>query len=115
MTLPALLANHARSARRERLPTSAWIHLLFELLSTSSRFKKPRAQTSCGAVSRLVWRRQRLLTADGLRTEKEVEMALLWALVLLLVIFAIVGGAAFSYWLFLLLVVAVILALAGAF
>jgi hypothetical protein len=42
-------------------------------------------------------------------------MALLWVLVALLVIFAIVGGAAFSYWLFLLLVVAVILALAGAF
>ena len=42
-------------------------------------------------------------------------MAVLWALVLLLVIFAIVGGAAFSNWLFLILVVAVILALAGAF
>jgi hypothetical protein len=49
------------------------------------------------------------------RREGEVDMALLWALVLLLVIFAIVGGAAFSYWLFLLLVVALILALAGAF
>jgi hypothetical protein len=42
-------------------------------------------------------------------------MALLWALVLLLVIFAIVGGAAFSSWLFLILVVALILALAGMF
>ena len=42
-------------------------------------------------------------------------MALLWALVLLVVIFAIVGGAAFNSWLFLILVVAVILALAGAF
>jgi hypothetical protein len=33
----------------------------------------------------------------------------------LLVVFAIVGGAAFSSWLFLILVIAVILALAGAF
>jgi hypothetical protein len=42
-------------------------------------------------------------------------MALLWALVLLLVLFAIIGGAAFNHWLFLLVVIAVILALAGAF
>jgi hypothetical protein len=42
-------------------------------------------------------------------------MAVLWALVLLLIIFALVGGAAFNSWLFLILVVAVILALAGAF
>jgi hypothetical protein len=44
-----------------------------------------------------------------------VHVALLWALVLLLVIFAIVGGAAFNHWLFLIVVIAVILALAGAF
>jgi hypothetical protein len=42
-------------------------------------------------------------------------MALLWALVLLMVLFAIIGGAAFNHWLFLLVVIAVILALAGAF
>jgi hypothetical protein len=42
-------------------------------------------------------------------------MALLWALVVLLVIFAVVGGAAVNSWLFLILVIAVILALAGAF
>ena len=42
-------------------------------------------------------------------------MALLWALALLLIIFAIVGGAAFNSWLFLIIVIAVILALAGAF
>jgi len=42
-------------------------------------------------------------------------MGVLWALVLLLVIFAIVGGAAFNSWLFLIIVIAVILALAGAF
>jgi hypothetical protein len=42
-------------------------------------------------------------------------MALLWALVLLLVIFAIVGGAAFNSWLFLIIVIALVLALAGAF
>jgi hypothetical protein len=42
-------------------------------------------------------------------------MAVLWALVLLLIIFALVGGAAFNSWLFLILVVALILALTGAF
>ena len=42
-------------------------------------------------------------------------MALLWALVVLLIIFAIVGGAAFNHWLFLIIVIALILALAGAF
>jgi hypothetical protein len=42
-------------------------------------------------------------------------MALLWALVLLLILFAIVGGAAFNSWLFLILVIALILALAGAY
>jgi hypothetical protein len=41
-------------------------------------------------------------------------MPLLWLLVLLLVIFAIVGGAAFSSWLWLILVIALVLALAGA-
>jgi hypothetical protein len=44
-----------------------------------------------------------------------VIMGLLWALVVLLIIFALVGGAAFNGWLFLILVIAVILALAGAF
>ena len=42
-------------------------------------------------------------------------VAVLWALVILLILFAIVGGAAFSSWLFLILVIAVILALVGAF
>ena len=42
-------------------------------------------------------------------------MAVLWALVVLLIIFAIVGGAAVNSWLFLILVIALILALAGAF
>jgi hypothetical protein len=42
-------------------------------------------------------------------------MALLWALVLLLIIFAIVGGVAVNNWLFVILVIAVILAVAGAF
>jgi hypothetical protein len=41
-------------------------------------------------------------------------MPLLWVLVVLLIIFAIVGGAAFSSWLWLILIIAVILALAGA-
>jgi hypothetical protein len=42
-------------------------------------------------------------------------MALLWALVALLIIFAVVGGLAVNNWLFLIIVIAVILALAGAF
>jgi hypothetical protein len=42
-------------------------------------------------------------------------MALLWALVVLLIIFAVVGGLAVNNWLFLIIVIAVILALTGAF
>jgi hypothetical protein len=42
-------------------------------------------------------------------------MAVLWLLVLLLIIFALVGGIAVNGWLFVILVVALILALAGAF
>ena len=42
-------------------------------------------------------------------------MALLWVLVLLLLIFAIFGGIAISHWLFVILVVVLILALAGFF
>jgi hypothetical protein len=38
-------------------------------------------------------------------------MALLWLLVLLLIIFALVGGVAVSNWLFVILVIAVVLAL----
>jgi hypothetical protein len=40
-------------------------------------------------------------------------MPLLWLLVLLLIIFALVGGATVSNWLFVLIVIAVILALVG--
>jgi hypothetical protein len=40
-------------------------------------------------------------------------MALLWVLVVLLVLFAIVGGIGISNWLFVILVIAVILALVG--
>jgi hypothetical protein len=42
-------------------------------------------------------------------------MALLWLLVALLIIFAIVGGAAVSNWLFLILVIALVLIVIGAF
>jgi hypothetical protein len=41
-------------------------------------------------------------------------MPLLWLLVVLLFIFAIVGGAAFNSWLWLILVIAIVLVLAGA-
>lgn len=40
-------------------------------------------------------------------------MALLWLLVLLLIVFALVGGVAISGWLFVILIVALILLLVG--
>ena len=40
-------------------------------------------------------------------------MGLLWVLVLLLIIFALVGGVAVSNWLFVILIVALILLLVG--
>jgi hypothetical protein len=40
-------------------------------------------------------------------------MALLWLLVLLLIIFALVGGVAVNNWLFVILVIAIVLALVG--
>jgi hypothetical protein len=42
-------------------------------------------------------------------------MAVLWLLVVLLIIFAIIGGVAINNWLWLILIVALILLLAGAF
>jgi hypothetical protein len=42
-------------------------------------------------------------------------MAVLWLLVLLLIIFALVGGFAVSNWLFVILLIALVLALAGYF
>jgi hypothetical protein len=42
-------------------------------------------------------------------------MPLLWLLVVLLIIFAIVGGVAVNSWLWVILIIALILALAGAF
>ncbi len=42
-------------------------------------------------------------------------MPLLWLLVLLLIIFALVGGVTVSSWLFVILVIAIILALVGYF
>jgi hypothetical protein len=41
-------------------------------------------------------------------------MGLLWVLVLLLIIFALVGGIAVNNWLFLILIIALILLLVGA-
>jgi hypothetical protein len=42
-------------------------------------------------------------------------MAVLWFLVVLLLIFAIVGGVAVNNWLFLILLIALVLVLVGAF
>jgi hypothetical protein len=46
-------------------------------------------------------------------TGYEAPMGLLWVLVLLLIIFALVGGFAVSNWLFVILIVALILLLVG--
>jgi hypothetical protein len=46
-------------------------------------------------------------------TGNEAAMALLWLIVLLLIIFALVGGVAVSGWLFVILIVALILLLVG--
>ncbi len=50
---------------------------------------------------------------DGRETGYEGVMGLLWVLVLLLVIFALVGGVAVNNWLRLILVIALVLALVG--
>ena len=42
-------------------------------------------------------------------------MTVLWLLVLLLIIFALVGGVAVNSWLFVILLIALVLALVGAF
>jgi len=46
-------------------------------------------------------------------TGYDADMGLLWVLVLLLIIFALVGGFAVSNWLFVILIVALILLLVG--
>ena len=46
-------------------------------------------------------------------TGYEAAMGLLWLLVLLLIIFALVGGVAVNNWLLLILVIALILVLVG--
>jgi hypothetical protein len=55
-------------------------------------------------------------TSDGPATVEQVGggvMALLWLLVLLLIIFALVGGLAVNNWLFVILVIAIVLAIVG--
>ena len=42
-------------------------------------------------------------------------MALLWFLVLLLILFAVIGGFAVNNWLFVILLIALVLALVGYF
>ena len=49
------------------------------------------------------------------KTEKEVEMALLLALIVLLVLFGVIGGLAITKFLFFVLIVAALLALIGLF
>jgi diacylglycerol kinase len=46
-------------------------------------------------------------------TRREMTMGLLWLLVLLLIIFALVGGVAVNSWLFIILVIALVLLLVG--
>jgi hypothetical protein len=47
--------------------------------------------------------------------KEELPMPVLWLLVLLLIIFALVGGVAVNNWLFVILVIALVLALVGGF
>jgi hypothetical protein len=56
------------------------------------------------------WRVPRFTRGE---TGYEAAMGLLWVLVLLLIIFALVGGLAVSNWLFVILIVALILLLVG--
>jgi hypothetical protein len=71
--------------------------------------------SSCGQVGPSI---PRLATRQtGYLAEKPLNgggtMGVLWVLVLLLIIFALVGGVAVSNWLFVILVVALILLLVG--
>jgi Flp pilus assembly protein TadB len=50
-----------------------------------------------------------------LTTQKGAVMAVVWFLVALLIIFAIIGGVAVNHWLFLILLIALVLLLVGAF
>jgi len=52
---------------------------------------------------------------NGRRSEEVTYMALLWLLIILLIIFALVGGVAVNSWLFLIVVIALVLALVGYF
>jgi hypothetical protein len=49
----------------------------------------------------------------GRETGYDAAMGLLWVLVLLLIIFALIGGFAVNSWLFVILVIALILLLVG--
>jgi hypothetical protein len=51
----------------------------------------------------------------GDQPRRETIMGLLWLLVILLIIFAIVGGVAVNSWLWLLVIIALVLLLVGAF
>jgi hypothetical protein len=61
-------------------------------------------------VAVCIWRFPRFTSRE---TGNEAAMGLLWVLVLLLIIFALVGGFAVSNWLFVILIIALILLLVG--
>jgi hypothetical protein len=63
----------------------------------------PRRSFVGGEVPRLTAR----------KPAKKAPMGLLWVLVLLLILFALVGGFAVNNWLFVILVIALILLLVG--
>jgi hypothetical protein len=52
-------------------------------------------------------------TGPGEKSAEEAIMGVLWLLVLLLIIFALVGGVAVNNWLFVLLIIALVLLLVG--
>jgi hypothetical protein len=64
-------------------------------------------------LPRSLFARSRFPRFTDRETGYEAAMGLLWVLVLLLIIFALVGGFAVSNWLFVILIIALILLLVG--
>jgi hypothetical protein len=67
-------------------------------------------------AARSLWRNSTLsggLYNNRVKPEGVTSMGLLWVLLLLILIFALVGGFAINSWLFLLLIVVLVIALVG--
>jgi hypothetical protein len=82
-------------------------HLWSQAAANSGNPSQPLPRAS-GLTKPLDSRSQR-------RATDSLCMAVLWILVLLLLLFAIVGGVAVNHWLFVILVIALVLLLIGVF